>query len=635
MQQFKTESKRILDLVINSIYTNKDVFLRELISNASDALDKVVLRAAAEDEMPAIEKLEIHLAFDEKARTITVSDCGIGMSKDQLEAELGTIARSSSFDVKSSEDAKDDENIDIIGQFGVGFYSSFMVADQVTVISRAVDSDEAYQWKSDGVEGFVIEPSQRDDHGTDVVLHLRDDDASFEYSKYLNHPALEELVVRYSNYIRYPITLDVTGRREVPCEEGVYSKDIVFEDFEETIVLNSMIPIWAKSRDEVTIEEYDEFYKKEFDDTKTPLKVISMHARGSHNCDVLLYVPAEPPADLYSSEFKKGLELYSSGVLIQERCETLLPEYFGFVRGVVDSPDLALNLSRESMQDDAFLKAVAQQIDKRLLMEMEAMRDNEREEYIELYANYGRMFKFALYATFGALNEKIEDLLLFFTAKRDEPVTLKEYLETMPDDQPCILFASGDEADRLEASPSVVAATSLGYDVLLCSESIDEMVMMTLRSYRGKPIKNVTSSDLRLGSPDDESFVIEANETYRNLFAAMVDMLPADVVEVRATSFLTTVPASVAAHGPISLGMEKYFASMPEEMGGKPNIQHVLEMNTRHTIFNALCAAFDEGDLQKVKRYALVLHGQALLAEGLPVPDFQLYSQAVYELMQE
>lgn len=663
MQQFKTESKRILNLVINSIYTNKDVFLRELISNASDALDKVVLREAEAGAgavsgasanarsgagadasatqgaglgaAPLAAKREIHLAFDKDARTLTVSDCGIGMSKEQLEAELGTIARSSSFDIKSSEDAAGDANVDIIGQFGVGFYSSFMVADQVTVVSRAYGASEAFQWESDGVEGFTISPSQRESYGTDVILRLRADDANFEYSKYLSHPALEELVVRYSNYIRYPITLDVTGRREVASSEGKYAKDVAFEDYQETVTLNSMVPIWAKPSNEVTLEEYDEFYKKEFDDPKTPLKVISMHARGGHNCDVLLYVPAEPPADLYSSEFKKGLELYSSGVLIQERCETLIPEYFGFVRGVVDSPDLELNLSREAIQDDVFLKAVARQIEKRLLMEMEAMRDNEREAYVELYANYGRMFKFALYATFGALNEKLEDLLLFFTAKRDEPVTLKEYLEAMPDSQPCVLFASGDESDRLEASPSVVAATSLGYDVLLCSESIDELAMMTLRSYRGKPIKNVTASDVNLGSPEDVSLVNEANETYQALFGAMADILPADVSEVRATSFLATVPASIAAAGPISLGMEKYFASMPEEMGGKPTVSHVLEMNTKHPVFKALCKAFDENDLQKVKRYAIVLHGQALLAEGLPLPDFSLYSQAVYELMQD
>jgi molecular chaperone HtpG len=393
------------------------------------------------------------------------------------------------------------------------------------------------------------------------------------------------------------------------------------------------VPLWAKPRDQVSQADYDEFYKREFNDANDPLRIISMHARGSRSCDVLLYVPAEPPADLYSPDFKKGLELYSSGVMIMEQCDALLPEYFGFVRGVVDSPDLSLNLSREAMQEDEFLKAVAQQIDKRLLMEMEAMRDNERDQYVELFANFGRMFKYAIYATFGALNAKLEDLLLFFTANRDEPVTLKEYRESMPGNQPFLFFASGDDAGRLEASPSVSAVTARGFDVLLCSESIDELALMTLREYAGVPIKNVTAEDLGLDDLADVEFVEQVNGENRALFQAMKDLLPADVVEVRATARLASIPACITAKGPVSLGMEKYFASLPDEMGGRPQIQHALELNPRHSVFGKLQGFHVQGDVEALGRYAAVLHGQALLAEGLPVADLAAYSKAVYELL--
>ena len=633
MQQFKTESKKLLDLVINSIYSNKEVFLRELISNASDSLDKVILKAAMEGDELDRDSLEINLDYDVDERTITVSDNGIGMSAEELAENLGTIAHSASLEMKRTEEAEENEDVDIIGQFGVGFYSSFMVADHVKVISRAYGSDEANIWESDGLEGFTITPGERDHYGTDVILHLRPNGGGNDYGKFLSHPSIAELVKRHSNYIRYPIYLEVSGQREVPKPEGVKYWEPTFEDFTERRILNSMIPIWAKPRNEVSQKDYDEFYKTEFNDTKDPLRIISMHARGGRSCDVLLYIPAEPPADLYSADYKKGLELYSSGVMIMEQCETLIPEYFGFVRGIVDSPDITLNLSRETMQEDQFLKAIAAQIDKRLIMEMEAMRDNERAEYVELYNNFGRMFKFATYATFGALNEKMEDLLMFYTAKQDEPVTLKEYQDAMPKNQPYLFFASGDDAGRLEASPSVAAVTSRGFDVLLCSESIDELTLMTLREYHGIPIKNVTSNDLGLDDMAELQLVNETNTENRKLFSAIKQALPPDVVEVCATARLSTVPACITAKGPISLGMEKYFASMPTEMGGRPQIQHALELNPKHRIFATLQQAFEEGDDQKVANYAWVLYGQAMLTEGLNVNNLAAYSNAVYSLM--
>lgn len=634
MQQFKTESKKVLDLVINSIYSTKEVFLRELVSNASDALDKVVLARvgveAADEAEPAID-----LAFDPVANTITVSDNGIGMSAEELERNLGTIAHSASLELKQAQAAAEGagEDVDIIGQFGVGFYASFMVADEVTVVSRAFGSDEAHAWKSDGVEGFTIEPAERACHGTDVILHLRPNDASTDYTKFLSYPALEELVKRYSNYIRYPIRLETSGRREVEPPEGARKWEPQFEEYTELRVLNSMVPIWAKPRAEVPQAEYDAFYKKEFGDPNPPLRTITMHARGSHNCDVLLFIPSEPSGDFYSRDYKKGLQLYSAGVLIDEQCAELIPEYFGFVRGIVDSPDLTLNLSREGAQDDPFLADVAKQIDKRLKHELAVMRDEERSTYVEFFANFGRTFKFAIYATLGALNEALEDYLMFFTALKDEPVTLREYRDAMPADQPCLLFASGDEARKLEATPSVRAVIDRGWDVLLCSEGIDEFSLMTLREYDGLPIKNVAADDLVLDSAQDLQLRAQADADNAELFAAMRAVLPPDVEEVRSTLRLSQEPACIVALGPVSLGMERYFASVPEDAGARPRIRHALEVNLEHPVVQALQQAFAAGDQQRAASYAQVLYGQSMLAEGLEVPDFGAYSKAVYALI--
>ncbi len=649
MYEFKTESKKILDIVINSIYSTKEVFLRELISNASDALDKVeLMRRAALDKDAAKgdpsaferdvtadgnEELCIELAFDMDARTITVSDNGIGMDRAALEHDLGTIAHSSSLEVKTGEAALSEEDVDIIGQFGVGFYSSFMVADKVSVISRAYGSDEAYEWKSDGIEGFTIEPAKRKSHGTDVVLHLRENDASNDYSKFLSYPALEELVKRYSNYIRYPIYLETSGVRQVEEEAASLSAEPRFEEYTERRILNSMVPIWAKPRSEVSQAEYDDFYMKEFGDSHAPLRTITMHARGSHNCDVLLFIPSEPSGDFYSRDYKKGLELYSSGVLIDELYSDLIPEYFGFVKGIVDSPDITISLSREGIQDDPFLADIAAQIDKRLKYELDVMRDEERETYVEFFANFGRTFKFAIYATLGALNEALEDYLMFFTVMKDEPVTLREYRKGMPADQPCLLFASGDEARKLESTTSVRAVTERGWDVLLCSEGIDEFSLMTLRQYDGIPIKNVTSEDLVLDDAGTIARRKEIDDEYKGLFDAIARSLPRDVVEVRSTLHLEKEPACITSKGPVSLGLERYFASVPEESAARAQIQHVLEINPEHRIFNELKSAFDKGDEDLVGRYAYVLYGISMLSEGLEVPDFGKFSSSVYSML--
>lgn len=647
MHEFKTESKKILDIVINSIYSTKEVFLRELISNASDSLDKVELLHRAqiegdtepcgatksEQSANAKEELCIELAFDLDARTITVSDNGIGMSAEALERDLGTIAHSSSLEMKRQDAVQADEEVDIIGQFGVGFYSSFMVADEVSVVSRAYGSDEANVWHSDGIEGFTIEPGCRASHGTDVILHLRENDATNDYGKFLSYPALEELVKRYSNYIRYPIYLETSGVVEVERPADARMWEPQFEEYTERRVLNSMVPIWAKSRSEVSQDEYDAFYMKEFGDDKAPLRTITMHARGSHNCDVLLFIPSEPSGDFYSRDYKKGLELYSSGVMIDELYSDLIPEYFGFVRGIVDSPDVTISLSREGIQDDPFLADIAAQIDKRLKYELDIMRDEQRDTYVEFFSNFGRTFKFAIYATLGALNEVLEDYLMFFTVKKDEPVTLREYRSAMPADQPCLLFASGDEARKLESTTSVKAVTDRGWDVLLCSEGIDEFSLMTLRQYDGLPIKNVASDDLVIDDAQSIARMQRIDEDNAALFEAIRDALPSDVVEVRSTLHLDKEPACITSKGSLSLGLERYFSSVADGSSSMAQIQHVLELNPEHRIFKALRSAFDSKDDERVRAYASVMYGQSMLAEGLEIPNFSAYSQAVYSFL--
>lgn len=630
MKEFKAESKKMLDLVINSIYEKKDAFLRELISNASDAYDRLILEHP-EQATQLADSFEIEISFDKTTRTITVSDNGIGMSAIELEENLGTIAHSTSHAIKEniSEDGAD---IDIIGQFGIGFYSSFMVADSVTVITRAFESDRAHKWESSGLDGYEITPSERKSHGTDVVLHLRKNDRSFDYDKFLSHPALKELVKRYSDFIRYPIVMDVTGKREIPRPEGAKSWEPQFEDFTEHEILNSMVPLWAKSKSEVSQEEYDSFYMREFDDRNPPLRTISMHARGTHNCDVLLFIPSEPSADFYSRDFQKGLKLYSSSVLIQEQCDALVSEAFGFLRGIVDTPDISLNLSRESMQDDQVVRAISSQIEKRTCIELENMRDNERDLYVDFFGKFGRIFKFAIYATFGAKNELLSDLLLFFTAQQDEPVTLKEYCDKMSGNQRFILYASGDSPEALESSPLVKTALQRGYDVLLCTEAIDEFCLMTIRQYDGYEIKNISDSDVDLVTEDGHKAVQAANAQNKDLLEMIRASLDGQVIEVTTSSLLGTTPACISARGPISLGMEKYFSGAPEGSGA-PRAQHVLELNPNHKIFEHLRHAFDEGNAQLIKRYSIILHGQALLAEGLSIPDQDAYATAIYELM--
>ncbi len=688
MKEFKAESKKLLDLVINSIYTQKDVFLRELISNASDAYDKLKLieadtskvfakknndkndNASGKQEGEGENKYEIELSYDASARTITISDNGIGMTEEQLEENLGTIAHSSSLELKRQEDIRATDNVDIIGQFGVGFYSCFMVAEKVEVISRAYESAEsaknsdgneapeasegskgkgskgsknaksskdaertAHMWQSDGTQGFTIVPAERASHGTDVILYLRKNDGSFDYDKFLSHSALSELVKRYSDYIRYPIVLETHGMREVQQDDAKPSMTgPEFEEYTERVVLNTMTPIWTRPKSEVSKEDYDNFYMKEFEDANPPLRTISLHARGGHSCDILLFIPSEPAPDFYTDKFEKGLELYSSNVLIQQNCPELLDESFGFLRGIVDSPDISLNLSRETLQSDPFLKAIAAQISKRVKEELEQMRDNERDTYIDFFSKFGRIFKFAIYATFGAKNATLEDLLLFFTANKDMPITLKEYKEGMPESQPAIFYACGESPEKLESSPNVCALTKRGYDVLLCTDSIDEFALKTLREYASVPIKNASDENLGLETQEERAQINQVNAEHKKMFDYIKDVLPNDVVEVSASATLDKLPVCIRAKGSISLGMERYFKNA-QQGENAPHIQHVLELNYEHAIFDKLISFWNEKNKNALKRYAIILYGQALLEQDLEIENMQEYVDAIYELM--
>ena len=485
MKKFKTESKKLLDLMINSIYTNKEIFLRELISNASDAVDKLYFKSLTDTDVKlSKDELAIHVSFDKDARTITVSDSGIGMTKDELEKNLGTIAHSGSLEFKTENDKAQGDDVDIIGQFGVGFYSAFMVAKEVRVVSRAFGSDEAWAWVSDGVEGYTIEEAERAGNGTDIILTLKDDTDEEKYDTYLSEWGLKSLIKKYSNYVRYPITMDCDKTREKPKPEDAgddYKPE--FEHYTERETINSMVPIWKRSKSDVTDEEYNEFYKSNFHDFADPARTIKVHAEGALTYDALLFIPSRAPFDLYSKDYKKGLALYSSNVLIMDKCEELLPDCFNFVRGVVDSADLQLNISRETLQHNSQLRAIANKLEKKIKSELEKMRDNHRDDYEKFFEQFGRGLKFGIYQSYGMQKGLLGDLLLFYSAKQQKMVTFEEYTAAMPTDQKAIYYAAGDSIDRLAKLPVVNSVLDRGYDVLLCTQDVDEFTFQTMKTW--------------------------------------------------------------------------------------------------------------------------------------------------------
>ena len=677
MRQFKTESKKLLDLMINSIYTNKEIFLRELISNASDAVDKLNFKSLSDGSVQLDgEDLAIRVSFDKDARTLTISDNGIGMTAEELEKNLGTIAHSGSQEFKAENAESQGDAVDIIGQFGVGFYSAFMVAKHVRVVSRAYGSDEANVWESDGLDGYTIEPGERSGHGTDIILTMRDNEPGENgepgenYDRYLSEWGIKDLIRRYSNYVRYPIQMMVTKSRQKPKPEDAgddYTPE--YEDYQELETVNSMTPIWKKRKDDVEQSDYNEFYKSTFHDYEDPARTVSFHAEGTLEYDALLFVPGRAPFDLYSRDYEKGLALYSSNVLIMDKCAELLPDYYNFVRGVVDSADVSLNISRETLQHDRQLRAIARRVEKKITSDLEDMRDNDRETYETFFENFGRGLKYGIYSSYGSKADELADLLLFWSAREKKMVTLREYAEAMPEGQKAIYYAAGDDRDRLSKMPVVTGVLARGYDVLLLTADVDEFTFQSMREYvardmpkvyedeaareaaakavedgaepevedRHLELKNVATGDLDLATEDEKKDAEEATKENGDLFEAMKGALGDKVEKVAVSSRLVAegdAPACITTEGPLSLEMEKVLKQGPEgDMEGLPKSQRVLELNAKHPVFAKLVAAQKDGDDERVKLYAGLLYDQALLVEGILPEDPVAFAASVCELM--
>lgn len=669
MRQFKTESKKLLDLMINSIYTNKEIFLRELISNASDAVDKLNFKSLTNSDIKLDSSdLAIRISFDKDARTLTVSDNGIGMTAEDLERNLGTIAHSGSEEFKQENAESQGGDVDIIGQFGVGFYSAFMVASKVRVVSRAFGEQTAHVWESDGLEGYTIEDGERAEHGTDVILTIRENgEAGENYDTYLTEWGLRDLITRYSNYVRYPIQMMVSKSRELPRPEDAgddYQPQ--YEDYQELETINSMTPIWKKRSSDVEQSDYNEFYKSTFHDWDNPARTISFHAEGSLEYDALLFIPGRAPFDLYSKDYQKGLSLYSSNVMIMEKCADLLPDYYNFVRGVVDSADISLNISRETLQQDRQLRAIASRVEKKITSELKAMRDDDRETYEAFFENFGRGLKFGIYSSYGMKASELADLLLFWSARENKMVTLAEYAAAMPEGQKAIYYASGDDRERLSKMPVVKGVLDRGYDVLLCTMDVDEFTFQAMRTYHacGLPkvyedeaareaaakavadgaepevedrdieFKNVATGDLDLATEDEKKDAEEATREHGDLFEAMKEALGDKVEKVAVSARLTDAPACITTEGPLSLEMEKVLARGPEAgTEGMPKTVRVLELNAKHPVFEKLVAAKEADDTEKLSLYAGLLYDQALLVEGILPADPVAFAQNICSLM--
>ena len=630
VKQFKAESQKLLDLMINSIYTNKEIFLRELISNASDAVDKLHFKGLTDSSIDlASGDYAITLIPDKEARTLRIVDNGIGMTKEELENNLGTIAKSGSLDFKTNNTSED---LDIIGQFGVGFYSAFMVASKVTVVSRAYGSDEAWQWESEGTEGYTIEAATKNTTGTDITLYIKDNTETENYDKFLEEYGIQSLVKKYSDYIRYPIKMLVTHEHPVPKPEDAGDDWVQeYEEHSEMETLNSMIPIWKRKKGETTDEEYAEFYKNNFYDYSDPAKVITASGEGAVNYNAVLFIPAHAPYDFYTKEFKKGLSLYSSGVMIMEKCEDLIPDYFNFVRGVVDSSDLSLNISRELLQQNHQLKLIRKNIEKKIKNELLALCKNDREKYEEFWKSFGRVLKFGVYSDYGMHKDVLTDLLIFYSAKEEKMITLEEYVSAMPENQKYIYFASSDSVERAAKLPNTEAVLDHNFDVLLCTDDVDEFCLQILREYKEKSFKNVGSGNLELETEEEKEAAKTAAEENKGLLEAIKDALGGKVKSVKTSSVLKEHPVALSSEGPVSIEMEKVLKNMPGNDGIAS--EKVLEINENHAVFASLKEIAAAGDSAKLSLYAGILYEQARLIEGLPVEDPIAYAKAVCSLM--
>ena len=633
-QQFKAESQRLLDLMINSIYTHKEIFLREIISNASDAIDKLAYTALTDDKVGINrDEFAITITRDPENRTLTVSDNGIGMSKDEMIENLGTIAKSGSLGFKQAMEKNED--IDIIGQFGVGFYSAFMVASSITVISRKYGEDKAWKWVSDGADGYTIEETEKDAPGTDVIMTLKADTEDEKYSEYLEEYEIRSLIRKYSDYIRYPIRMEVTKSRPVeePKDEnaeGEENKAPKYESYTEMETLNSMVPIWQRDKKDVTEEEYETFYRDKFFDYNKPLRTIHYNVEGNVSFKALLYIPGKAPYDFYTKDYKRGLQLYSSGVLIMDNCEDLLPEHFRFVRGVVDSQDLSLNISREMLQHNRQLTIIARNIEKKIKSELKAMLENDREKYEEFYAAFGRQLKYGTVSDYGAHKEATQDLLLFYSHKQGKLVSLKEYVDAMAEGQEKIYYAPGENKERLSKLPQVETLTKKDYDVLLFTEDVDEFVPQTLMTYMEKPFCNVSTEDLGLQTEEEKKQAEEKAEEMKGLLTFVKETLGDRVKEVKLSSELGSHPVCMTPAEGMSFEMEKYMKRANPEFAFP--VGRVLELNPEHEAVQAMQKAMTE-DPEKAKDYAKLLCCQAQLMAELPLDDPYAYTELVCRLM--
>ena len=620
-KEFKAESKRLLEMMINSIYTHKEIFLRELISNASDAMDKLYFKSMSENIGITRSDLEITIEADKDARKLIITDNGIGMTKDELENNLGTIAKSGSLAFKNENEKTEDVNI--IGQFGVGFYSAFMVAKRVTVISKAYGADKAYMWQSEGVDGYTIEDAEKDGCGTQIILEIKDNAEEENYDEFLTPYKIKSLIRKYSDYIRYPIRMDVEHER---LKEGTENE---YEKYTETETLNSMTPIWKKNKSELKDEDYNQFYKDRFFDYEEPLLHIHTRTEGTATYSALLYIPSKVPYDYYSKNYEKGLQLYSSGVMIMDKCADLLPDYFSFVKGLVDSEDLSLNISREMLQHDRQLKIIAKSLEKSIKTELKKLRNNDREKYEKFFEAFGTQIKYGIYESFGQAKDNLQELLLFRSSNGGY-TTLEEYVSRMKEDQKFIYYASGSSVSRIESLPQTEMVKDKGYEILYFTDHVDEFCIQMMHDYDGKEYKSVSAEDLGLETEAEKEEIKKAEEDNKALFDFMTEKLSGKVKQVKLSQRLKTHPVCITSEGMLSVEMEKVLSAMPGEQGAKA--EKILEINASHPIFGKLKALF-ESDKDKVAEYADILYQQALLIEGMPIENPVEFTNRLCEIM--
>ena len=623
MKQFKAESKRLLDLMINSIYTNKEIFLRELLSNASDAIDKLYYQSLTDKSIKVNKKdLCIKIEIDKENRLLKIIDTGIGMNKEELENNLGMIAKSGSLQFKEENEKKKDVNI--IGQFGVGFYSSFMVSDDVTVISKKYNEEDAYKWESTGAEGYTITKDEKDTYGTTIILKIKSDNGEYNYSDFLDTYTIETLVKKYSDYIRYPIKMNVT-RREL--KKG--SKD-EYEDVTKEETLNSMIPLWKKDKNKITEEEYNNFYQSKFYDYENPIKVIHTSVEGMTSYKAILFLPAHAPFDYYSKEYEKGLALYSNGVLIMDKCSDLLPDYFGFVKGVVDSDDLSLNISREILQQDRQLKLIASNIEKKIKSELESMLKDERDKYEKFFKEFGMQLKLGVYNDYGMHKDELKDLLLFYSSKDEKYITLKEYVSSMKDDEENIYYACGETIDKINMLPQVEKVKDKGYNILYLTEYVDEFAIKSLMEYDGKKFVNVSEENLDLDTEEEKKEIKKINDENKEMLNSMKEIIGSDISDVRFTHRLKNHPVCLVSEGPVSIEMQKVLNAMPTDKN--INAKIILEINSSHKIADKLKELY-KSDKEKFNEYTKILYSQSRLIEGLSIENPTEISNLICDLL--